>query len=73
MMRQELQNDLIEFEAWFQHHLAIIDFKLLAAGSVDDPIREEIAQLRRSKLIHIEKSSRIIMKIYSKHGFYPEQ
>jgi hypothetical protein len=71
-MEQRLQNDLVEFKAWYQHRLEFIDSMLLAAEYDDHPSVEEIAQLRRSKLILIEKSARMIVDIYAKYGFYPD-
>jgi hypothetical protein len=71
-MNFDLLNDLIEFKAWYQYRLEFMDSLLMAAESDEDPSKEEIAQLRRSKLILIEKSARMIVDIYSRYGFYPD-
>jgi hypothetical protein len=71
-MNSNLQIDLIEFKAWYQHRLEFIDGLILVAMSDEQPSQEEIAQLKRSKLILIERSARKIVDIYSKYGFYPD-
>ncbi len=71
-MNSELQNDLIEFKAWYQHRLEFIEAMLIAAENDEYPDIKEIAQLRRSKLALIEKSARLVVDIYSKYGFYPD-
>jgi hypothetical protein len=72
-MNSDLQNDIIEFKAWYQHRMELIDTLLVAAGNDENPNKEEIAQLRKSKLILIEKSARMIVEIYSRYGFYPDR
>lgn len=71
-MNSDLQNDLIEFKAWYQHRMEFIDSMLVAAVNEENPSNGEIAQLRRSKLVLIEKSARMILGIYRKYGFYPD-
>lgn len=71
-MRPDLQIDLIEFKAWYQHRVEIIDILMDAALNDQNPSKDEIAQLRRSKLLLIEKSARMIVDIYSSYGFYPD-
>ena len=72
LMNSNLQIDLIEFKAWYHHRLEFIDGLLLVALEDEHPSKEEIAQLRRSKLILIERSARRIVDIYAKYGFYPD-
>lgn len=71
-MNSNLHIDLIEFKAWYQHRMEFIDNLILVAMEDEHPSQEEIAQLKRSKLILIERSARIIVDIYSKYGFYPD-
>mgnify|MGYP004533762109 CR=1 FL=1 len=71
-MNPNLQNDLIEFKAWYQYRIDIID-KIIKAA-LEDPAFDahELAQLRRAKLILIEKAARQIVDVYAKYGFYPD-
>jgi hypothetical protein len=71
-MNSNLHIDLIEFKAWYQHRMEFIDNLILVAMEDEHPSQEEIAQLKRSKLILIERSARRIVDIYSKYGFYPD-
>ena len=71
-MNSNLHIDLIEFKAWYQHRTEFIDNLILVAMEDEHPSQEEIAQLKRSKLILIERSARRIVDIYSKYGFYPD-
>lgn len=71
-MNSNLHIDLIEFKAWYQHRMEFIDNLILVAMEDEHPSQEEIAQLKRSKIILIERSARIIVDIYSKYGFYPD-
>lgn len=71
-MNSNLHIDLIEFKAWYQHRMEFIDELILVAMEDEHPSQEEIAQLKRSKLILIERSARRIVDIYSKYGFYPD-
>ncbi|MGN7205443.1 hypothetical protein ACTHQF_14300 [Pedobacter sp. SAFR-022] len=71
-MNSNLHIDLIEFKAWYQHRMEFIDNLILVAMEDEHPSQEEIAQLKRSKIILIERSARRIVEIYSKYGFYPD-
>jgi hypothetical protein len=71
-MNPDLQNDLLEFKVWYQHRLEFINAILKAVENIDDPSKEDIAQLRKSRILHMEKSARMIVDIYSKYGFYPD-
>ena len=43
-----------------------------AAVNDQNPSKDEIAQLKRSKLLLIEKSARMIVDICFRYGFYPD-
>ena len=71
-MKQDLQIDLIEFKAWYQQRKEFIDSLLTAALNDDYPSKNEIAQLRKSKLRLIQRSANKIVGIYSTYGIYPD-
>ena len=71
LMNPNLQNDLVEFKAWYQYRIELID-KIIKAAE-DNPVQDadEISQCRESKLILIEIAARQIVDVYAKYGFYP--
>ena len=70
-MNPNLQNDLIEFKAWYQYKVEILNKVLAAAEHEDEPDEHEIAQLKRAKLLLIEKAARMIVDLYAKYRYYP--
>ncbi len=71
-MDPNLQNDLIEFKAWYRYRMDIIEKIIIAAEgeAIRDP--DEIAQLRKAKLALIEKAAREIIDVYARYGYYPD-